>query len=169
MTKVELAVKALMDQAMAEMQRDLERQIFALDPFLARVPPPPPVPWWTRRIWRPVRGYLSGWARALLGVWQALLGRDVLACDHDDDYLLTDGGPMPIESITCPKCGGPMASRLNKRTQQRFWGCRAFPACNGTRNTDGEAPRSYARADADAPDRDERLPSERRTDRGWGR
>ena len=44
-----------------------------------------------------------------------------------------------IEETTCPECGGPMVSRNNTQTGQRFWGCRAYPSCRGTRNTDGEA------------------------------
>ena len=43
------------------------------------------------------------------------------------------------ENVTCPKCGGPMASRANRQTGQRFWGCRAFPECKGTRDTDGNS------------------------------
>jgi ssDNA-binding Zn-finger/Zn-ribbon topoisomerase 1 len=43
------------------------------------------------------------------------------------------------ENVTCPKCGGPMVSRANRKTGQRFWGCRDYPTCKGTRNTDGEA------------------------------
>lgn len=36
-----------------------------------------------------------------------------------------------------------MVSRLNKSSNQRFWGCAKFPTCKGTRNTDGDAPRTY--------------------------
>lgn len=45
---------------------------------------------------------------------------------------------MAVENVKCPKCGGPMTSRLNKKRQTRFWGCNQFPRCNGTLNTDGE-------------------------------
>lgn len=66
-----------------------------------------------------------------------------------------------IENLQCPKCGGPMTSRVNKSSGQRFWGCNLFPLCRGTRNTDGEAP-----AEAHRERRDERgdeldLPSGR--------
>lgn len=47
---------------------------------------------------------------------------------------------MTPENVTCPVCDGPMTSRVNGRTLQRFWGCVDYPRCNGTRNTDGEAP-----------------------------
>lgn len=33
----------------------------------------------------------------------------------------------------CPKCGQAMQQRANKRTQERFWGCPAYPRCRGTR------------------------------------
>ncbi len=72
---------------------------------------------------------------------------------------------MAIELNLCPVCNGKMVSRQNKSTGQRFWGCADYPKCKGTRNTDGEAPRAYDR-DVES---DTRLPSERRTDKGWGR
>lgn len=65
-----------------------------------------------------------------------------------------------IENVKCPECGGPMTSRANRKTGQRFWACDAFPKCRGTRNTDGDgAPRRDPR---DATTDDEPgLPSER--------
>jgi len=33
-----------------------------------------------------------------------------------------------------------MVSRSNGQTGQRFWGCKAFPKCKGTRDTDGMSP-----------------------------
>lgn len=42
-----------------------------------------------------------------------------------------------LENLKCPKCKGPMKSRINRVTEQRFWGCADFPRCNGTRDTDG--------------------------------
>ncbi len=67
-----------------------------------------------------------------------------------------------IEETKCPICDGPMQSRANKTTGQRFWGCKAFPQCKGTRNTDGEAPRSLV--DGDSRDPEARLPSDRQRD-----
>lgn len=50
--------------------------------------------------------------------------------------------PMKPENVKCPKCGGPMTSKVNKATRQRFWGCNGYPKkCNGTRDTDGNAPK----------------------------
>ena len=46
---------------------------------------------------------------------------------------------MKPENVTCPKCWEAMISRANKTTGQRFWGCSNYPACTGTRNTDGDS------------------------------
>jgi len=43
---------------------------------------------------------------------------------------------MSIEDLKCPDCGGPMVSRKNHKTGQRFWGCADYPECTGTRNTE---------------------------------
>jgi ssDNA-binding Zn-finger/Zn-ribbon topoisomerase 1 len=67
-----------------------------------------------------------------------------------------------IENVKCPKCGGPMVARKSGRDGRMFFGCKAFPECRGTRNTDGEAPRRYgAGADDDDIPADVGLPSER--------
>lgn len=46
---------------------------------------------------------------------------------------------MKPENVMCPECGEPMVSRVNKGTGQRFWGCSNYPACKGTRDTDGDS------------------------------
>jgi restriction system protein len=33
----------------------------------------------------------------------------------------------------CPMCGKEMQQRTNRHTQERFWGCPAYPSCHGTR------------------------------------
>jgi ssDNA-binding Zn-finger/Zn-ribbon topoisomerase 1 len=69
-----------------------------------------------------------------------------------------------IEDTKCPVCDGPMTSRKNSTTGQRFWGCNQYPKCKGTRNTDGDAPR---RNIEDVED-DRAMPSDRfrQNDRG---
>lgn len=65
-----------------------------------------------------------------------------------------------MEETTCPDCGGPMVSRKNNSTGQRFWGCKEYPKCRGARNIDGEVvTRQSARDYTDEPDRG--LPSDR--------
>jgi len=41
------------------------------------------------------------------------------------------------ENLKCPDCQGPMVSRLNKVNNTRFWGCKDYPRCKGTRDVDG--------------------------------
>lgn len=40
----------------------------------------------------------------------------------------------------CPDCGGSMTLRINRETQDKFWGCRDFPDCWGTRPANAEEP-----------------------------
>lgn len=70
------------------------------------------------------------------------------------------------ENVKCPECDGPMTSRANKSTGQRFWGCNRFPVCKGTRNTDGEARHSSSR---DERDDEGELPSDRLRSNDHGR
>lgn len=44
--------------------------------------------------------------------------------------------PTPVDPVvqtSCPKCGGEMVKRVNRKTGQAFWGCMKFPTCRGTR------------------------------------
>jgi len=41
------------------------------------------------------------------------------------------------ENLKCPDCEGPMVSRLNKKDNTRFWGCKDYPKCRGTRDVEG--------------------------------
>ncbi len=70
-----------------------------------------------------------------------------------------------IENVKCPECDGPMTSRANRQTGQRFWGCNAYPQCKGTLNTDGER---STRENSQRSEDDSYAPSERmrRNDRG---
>lgn len=46
------------------------------------------------------------------------------------------GGPTPLESPRCPRCGTLMVKRTAKRganAGSQFWGCPRYPACQGTR------------------------------------
>lgn len=44
---------------------------------------------------------------------------------------------MKPENVTCPNCDGPMTPRTSQHG--KFWGCKAYPKCKGTRNADGDA------------------------------
>lgn len=52
---------------------------------------------------------------------------------------------MKPENLKCPDCGGPMVRRTAKADGRKFWGCQTFPACRGTRDTDGESKADRAR------------------------
>lgn len=64
---------------------------------------------------------------------------------------------MAIEETLCPECNGSMTPRTSARG--KFWGCKAYPRCKGTRNSDGEVPRR--RSEDAGCDVDERAPSDR--------
>lgn len=68
---------------------------------------------------------------------------------------------MKPESVTCPECGGEMVSRMNRAKQQRFWGCKRYPDCKGTRNTDGEAKSMRGSFANDGGEAETLLPSDR--------
>jgi len=44
---------------------------------------------------------------------------------------------MKPENVKCPDCNGEMVSRTGKFGV--FWGCKAFPACKGTRDSMGRS------------------------------
>lgn len=67
---------------------------------------------------------------------------------------------MTVENLKCPTCDGPMVSRLNRTTEQRFWGCKDYPKCRGTRNTDGESPEEV-RAKRNSTEYNSKEPSSR--------
>lgn len=58
---------------------------------------------------------------------------------------------MKPKNPTCPDCGGPMESRINRQNQRRFWGCKNYPNCKGTRDTDGlsRSERNHDREDTE--------------------
>lgn len=42
-----------------------------------------------------------------------------------------------LENVKCPDCNGPMVPRTNRKDGTKFWGCKAFPKCKGTRDSMG--------------------------------
>ena len=42
-----------------------------------------------------------------------------------------------IEDVKCPNCDGPMTPRTGQ--YGKFWGCKAFPSCKGTRDSMGRS------------------------------
>ena len=39
-----------------------------------------------------------------------------------------------VDAGACPRCGGMMVERANKRSGEPFLGCRRYPRCKGTRS-----------------------------------
>lgn len=77
---------------------------------------------------------------------------------------------MKPQNVECPECGGPMVSRQNKRDGSRFWGCKKYPACRGTRNVDGEAkPRCAIQYTDDDGETHTVLPSQRQREQDKSR
>lgn len=44
---------------------------------------------------------------------------------------------MSIENLKCPDCSGPMVPRTNRSEGTKFWGCKNYPKCRGTRDSMG--------------------------------
>lgn len=65
---------------------------------------------------------------------------------------------MTIENVACPDCGGPMTPRTS--AHGKFWGCKAYPRCRGTRNSMGDA-RTRFESDTDYRRDEDELPSRR--------
>ena len=40
-------------------------------------------------------------------------------------------------TLLCPDCGGEMALRTNRTSGNKFWGCKKYPKCMGTRDESG--------------------------------
>lgn len=48
--------------------------------------------------------------------------------------IAQSSGPSdPVSQASCPKCGGDMVKRANRKTGDSFWGCAKFPKCRGIR------------------------------------
>jgi hypothetical protein len=47
---------------------------------------------------------------------------------------LTDAEP---ETLLCPECNSEMALRTNRTNGNKFWGCKKYPNCKGTRDENG--------------------------------
>lgn len=66
-----------------------------------------------------------------------------------------------IEDTLCPECNGPMIPRTS--SHGKFWGCKDYPRCRGTRNAEGEARRNREQRDEfDLPSEQQRRNDRRR-------
>lgn len=56
------------------------------------------------------------------------------------------------EETLCPDCKGPMQSRTGK--YGTFWGCKAFPECKGTRDSQGKSKQDRAKEKGESYEQD---------------
>ena len=54
-----------------------------------------------------------------------------------DDQLYKEEQNESYDKPQCPKCTKPMKLRSSKTTGKHFWGCSAYPNCNGFLPKDG--------------------------------
>jgi len=66
---------------------------------------------------------------------------DRLRASREDNSRSDSDKP---KNVMCPECGGEMTSRTGKYGV--FWGCKAYPKCKGTRDSEG---RSKAERDSE--------------------
>jgi hypothetical protein len=65
-------VKNLMDESTNELRRQLDKQLFVVDPFLKALPKPTRI----QIIKRKVRFYFLNWWDAIKGIGRAVVGKD---------------------------------------------------------------------------------------------
>ena len=49
------------------------------------------------------------------------------------------GSHSSVTTPNCPSCEGPMVLRTKRRDGTSFWGCRRYPACEGTRDVGSDS------------------------------
>jgi len=70
---------------------------------------------------------------------ELITGTALLEMVRDVQTASANPAPQPRASDApeatppCPKCGKEMQLRVNRRTDERFWGCTSYPSCRGTR------------------------------------
>lgn len=57
----------------------------------------------------------------------------------NDTVVATDssGQSGGQQILLCPDCAGEMAQRTNRTNGNKFWGCKKYPLCRGTRDENG--------------------------------
>jgi len=72
---------------------------------------------------------------------------------------------MSIENLKCPDCKGSMIPRTNHREGTKFWGCKDFPKCKGTRDSMGlskeDRDKEFKGEKEDGDTDESKLPSDR--------
>lgn len=58
------------------------------------------------------------------------------------------------EEVLCPDCNGPMVSRTGQYGV--FWGCKKYPECKGTRDSQGRSKADRAREKGESYEKDDK-------------
>lgn len=64
-------------------------------------------------------------------VQTALPARSVMASSSPANNVKLEAADSI--NLVCPKCGANMIRRLNRKSNEAFWGCAKYPSCRGTR------------------------------------
>lgn len=64
---------------------------------------------------------------------------DNVIAPPDSTVVATDssGQSGGQQILLCPDCAGEMAQRTNRTNGNKFWGCKKYPLCRGTRDENG--------------------------------
>lgn len=68
----------------------------------------------------------------LLAMMRAVQARDAVSRSRIEPVMQAAKPEVP-SAPECPRCGGRMVERRNRRSGNRFWGCSTYPDCKGTR------------------------------------
>lgn len=50
---------------------------------------------------------------------------------------ITEADNKRADTMLCPECNGEMQLRTNRSNGDKFWGCKKYPSCKGTRDSEG--------------------------------
>jgi len=70
--------------------------------------------------------------RVTLSVVQGGQSNKVAARDSEPSAMAEQAAPPAGETPCCPRCSRPMRWRINRKTEQGFFGCTGYPECKGT-------------------------------------
>lgn len=69
------------------------------------------------------------------------------------------------EENLCPECNGEMISRTGKYGV--FWGCKKFPECKGTRDSQGRSKKDREEWKAKQQEKTDEMTSKERAEKRW--
>jgi hypothetical protein len=69
-------------------------------------------------------------------VYNTIFGIATYEDDVDGQINQSSEHKQSADALKCPKCNGSMKLRHSAKTGQDFWGCTAYPNCNGVMKKD---------------------------------